>query len=644
LQGASLVGSLRTDQAFARFSYDFTDNITGFIQASYGENRTRYAHVGVDSRFGNLTIFSGNAFLRPDVQALMTSRNVASFGFSRTFLESGQKVVDVLNDSLSIFAGLEGKLGGDWSWRATYAGGEAIMRAEHTRNPETVRLVAATDAVRDSSGAIVCRVTITNPGLYPGCVPINMFGVGAPSAAALEYIYGQDSQYQARNDLHDVAFDIRGTAFELPAGPLMVAAGVEYRTQSLVMTTNADPAIPLNATGLRGLATGQGRFGNTNQGATDGEQNVTEGFVEVQVPVLKDLALVESLDLNAAARVTEYSTSGQVETWKLGFSYVPFSDLRVRGTISRDIRAPTLQELFAGEQLSARTFNDVHTGTSGDITTLRSGNLDLVPEVGRTDTIGVVYSPSWLSGFTGSVDYYNIEIKGAITLTDVVQINQDCEDSNGTAPACGLITRPFPFSDRTPANAARQIRLAPLNLQENYTHGLDVEAGYNFPLSNLWAESGAMITLRALVNYAPSFKIRQKEGLPPAQQAGLGGVANTNVGNPKTRANFSLNYADGPLTVNVQQRYIGEMLRSLQANIAYVDPKIPSIQYTNLAVSYKFEVAQRNFEVFGNINNLFNKEPPLVPSTTLPGIKYPSLIGVYDIIGRYYTGGIRFRF
>jgi iron complex outermembrane receptor protein len=644
LLGASLVGSLRTDQVFARASYDFTDNVTGFVQAAFGESRTRYNHIGVDSRFGNMTIFSGNAYLRPEIQAALSAGNSPSFTFSRTFLESGPKVVDILNGSFSLFAGLEGKLRGDWTWRATYAGGQSIMRAEHTRNPDNTRLAAATDAVRDASGNIVCRVTVTNPGAFPGCVPINLFGVGAPSQASLAYIYGQDSQYQARNDLHDVAFDVRGTVYELPAGPLLAAVGAEYRTQSLKMTSNADPALPLNTVGLRGFASGQGLFGNTNQGMSNGEQNVVEGFVEVQAPILRGLPLAESLDLNGAVRVTKYSTSGRVETWKVGFSYVPVSDLRIRGTLSRDIRAPTLQELFAGEQLSARTFNDVHTNSSGDITTLRSGNRDLVPEIGRTETIGVVYSPSWLSGFTASVDYYNIEIKGAITLTDVVQINQDCEDSNGTGPSCALISRPNPFSDRSLANRVRQIRLAPLNLAQIYTHGLDVDAGYRFPLSNIWSGSDSVITLRALVNYAPSYKIRQKEGLAPAQQAGLGGVANAGTGNPKFRGAFSLNYANGPLTVNLQQRYIGKIKRSLLANSVYVDNDIGAVQYTNLAVSYKFQAMGRDLEVFSNVNNLFNKAAPLVPSTTLPGIRYPTLASLYDVVGRYYTAGLRFQF
>jgi iron complex outermembrane receptor protein len=644
LLGASLVGALRTDQVFVRGSYDITDNITGFLQGSFGESRTRYDHIGVDSRFGNITIFSGNAYLQPQIQQVLTATNTPSFTFSRTFLESGEKVVDILNDDMNVFAGLEGKLPGDWSWRATYAGGESIMRAEHTRNPDNTKLTAATDAVKDSSGNIVCRVTITNPGVFPGCVPINLFGVGAPSAAALAYIYGANSQYQARNEINDFAVDFRGTVMQLPAGPLLAATGVEYRNASLKMTSNADPATPLVTTGLRGFASGQGLYGNTNQGATDGKNNVTEGFLELQVPVLKDLPFVDSFDLNAAGRVTNYSTSGRVETWKLGFSYAPISDLRFRGTLSQDIRAPTLQELFAGQQLHGQTFNDPHTNLSGDIATINSGNPDLKPEIGRTKTIGFVYQPSWLSGFTASVDYFDIDIKNAITTETVQQIAQDCEDSNGTGPSCALIVRPNPFSDRSAANRIQQIIIAPLNLAENYTHGIDVDAGYRFPLSKIWEANDGVISLRALFNYTPSNKLLQKVGLAPIQQAGLGGVANTGTGNPIYRGAYSANYEKGPWTVNVQERYIGSIKRSLLPNMVYVDNVIPAVWYTNLAVAYKFKVGGHDLEAFANINNLFNKDAPLVPSTTLPGIRYSTAAYLYDVIGRYYTGGLRMRF
>jgi outer membrane receptor protein involved in Fe transport len=641
----SLVGSIRTEQAFARGSYDFAENLTGFVQATFGESRNRYAHVGADSRFGNMTIFSGNAFLRPEIQSALTASNTPGFTFSRHSLESGRKVVDTLNDSVSLFAGLEGRARGEWRWRATYAGGQAIMRMAHSRNPENTRLTAALDAVRDpATGQIVCRVTLTDPGRYPGCVPVDFFGVGAPSRAALEYIYGQTSQYQVRNDLHDFALTANGPLAQWPAGLVRGAIGAEWRTQSLKMASNADPAVPIDTTGLRGFPTGQGRFGNTNQGVAAGSQDVRELFGEIVVPLLKALPAVESAEFNGAVRLTDYSTSGRVETWKAGLSYVPVEGLRLRATASRDIRAPTLYELFAGESLNAGTFNDVHTGRTVVLTQIRSGNLNLTPEIGRTTTIGVVYEPLWLAGFSAAVDYYAIDIKGAISSRTPTQINQDCEDTSGVSPSCALIVRPLPFSDRSPANAVQRMLLAPQNQAQTYTHGVDLDAGYRFPLGQLIEDSGAMITLRALANYAPSFKTRETTTSPVQQQAGLGGNASLSTGQPKLRATLSANWREGPLTINLQQRFIGGMERSLQPDVRYVQNQIPAVRYYNLAIAWRFPAAGRDLEAFVNVNNLFDQRPPLVPFIDQPGLRYPTLQQIYDVIGRAYTVGVRANF
>jgi outer membrane receptor protein involved in Fe transport len=640
----SLVSALRTDQAFARASYDITDNITAFVEGSWGESRTRYAHVGADSRFGNITIFSGNAFLRPEIQQVLTATNTPSFTFSRHGTENGQKIVDMLSDSTSVFAGLEGRFHQDWNWRLNYSGGVSILRAEHTRNPENTRLVAATDAVRDpATGNIVCRVTLTNPGLYPGCVPIDLFGVGAPSQQALEYVYGQNSQYRVKNTLNDVSFTVSGPVFTLPAGQLSVAVGAEYRTQSLLMTSNADPAVPLVTTGPRGFPSGQGRFGNTNQGSAKGSQDVKEAFGEVEVPLLKDLPFVANLSANGAYRITNYSTSGTVHTWKAGVSYEPVSDLRFRGTISRDIRAPTLNELFAGQQLSASTFQDVHIGQSIVMTTIRSGNPNLVPEVGNTKTFGVVYRPSWAPGLYVSVDYYDIFIRGAITLTSATQQNQDCEDSGGTAPVCALIFRPLPFSDRSAANAVTRIQVVPQNLSQTYTHGLDIEAGYRLPLRELWEDNGGTVDFRVLANYTPDYKTRQTPRSPPQQLAGLGGDQGNSTGNPKWRAVFTATLTEGPVTATLQERYIGSMVRSYVSNIRYVQNRIDPVAYTDLNVTWKFRVDDRDLEAFLNVKNLLDRGPPLVPYTDQPGLRYPTLQGLYDVVGRYFTFGVRFK-
>ena len=164
------------------------------------------------------------------------------------------------------------------------------------------------------------------------------------------------------------------------------------------------------------------------------------------IPLLKDVTLAQNLEFNGAFRYTDYSTSGGVKTWKLGLSWEPADDLRVRATRSNDIRAPSLFELFAGRSGGTTGFTDLHTGVAGFTANSSQGNPNLVPEVAHTITVGGVWTPRQLPGFSVSVDYYDIKIEGAIANRTVAQLNQDCEASNGTAPSCALISRPLPFS------------------------------------------------------------------------------------------------------------------------------------------------------------------------------------------------------
>jgi iron complex outermembrane receptor protein len=634
----SLVGALRTDQLFGRAAYALADGIEAFVQAAFGESRNRYAHNGADNRLGNLTIFSGNAYLPASAQAVLDATGTDSFLVGRQGFEQGPKIVDVLNDSTSVFAGLQGRFAGDWTWRVNYAGGRSYMRVEHTRNPDNQRYFAAIDAVRDpQTSAIICRVSLTNPGLYPGCVPLNILGARRTSPEAIAYVFGQNSQYRVRNSLQDLTVTLTGTPFQAPAGPVSVAIGAERRTQTLLQTSNADPAVAVDTTGLRGFPRGQSHFGNTNQGIARGSQQVSEAYGEVVVPVLKGMRFAESLELNGAGRVTDYSTSGRVETWKIGVGYAPILGLKFRATASLDIRAPTLNELYSGAQVTAQAFNDIHTGRTVTITTISRGSMILEPEIGRAKTVGLIYRPAWLPGLSASVDYYDLSIRGAIAIATPDQINQDCESSDGAAPSCGLIFRPGGFADRSPANAVQRVEVSPRNISQIYANGVDFDARYHTELG-----AGAL-DLRLLANYTPNLRFRDSPSAAVRQRAGVGGDAfNASGGNPKWRALFSAVYARGPVTLNLEQRYVSRLVRSLTPGV-YEDNVIDPVQYVNAGLSWTLPVEGRPVEAFVTIDNLFDRAPPLVPFTTEPGLRYPTLQGVYDVIGRQFTLGVRFR-
>jgi outer membrane receptor protein involved in Fe transport len=202
------------------------------------------------------------------------------------------------------------------------------------------------------------------------------------------------------------ALNIQGEPFEMPAGPVSVAAGVETRKEKLSVVV--DPI----------QAAGGWRVNALNN--ESGDYTVKEGYVEAVVPILKDKSFASNLDFNTAARITNYSNSGQVETWKLGLNYTPFESgvLRFRGTVSVDIRAPTLHELYSKQTqiASGFVFDPVFGGAqqaTGPQTT--GGNLNLVPEEARTRVYGVVLrrlSGAWMD-LPCPADYYDIRCQTA---------------------------------------------------------------------------------------------------------------------------------------------------------------------------------------------------------------------------------------
>ena len=642
--------SLRTDQAFGRVSYDLSDAVTVHAQVSLGETRTRM-NIHPDERFGGsstgVTIFRDNPYLLPSVVARLGTTE--SFTFSRM----SEKDVDpyfniVTANSTNANVGAEGKFdvfGRQFSWDANYVFGNSYLRSK-INEFNNKRFYAATDAARDASGNIVCRVNIVSPGSMPGCVPINLFGVGAPSRAAIDYIMGV-SQYQVINRMSIAAVNFTGDVFDLPAGPLSIAFGGEMRKQELEQESNASPsrAPQVSYAGIRGVPSGVLISNFTNIGEARGEVKVKEAYLEAVAPILKDLPLAKYLELNGAVRVTDYSTSGRVATWKIGLNYQPFEDLRIRGTASRDIAAPSLYQLFQGGSVATNIMSDPHTGIQRAWTTLSGGNPNLKPEKGAMTVIGAVYSPSWLPGFQASVDGYSLLITDAIGAIGGVQIVTDCENSGGTAAICANVIRPFPFSNRTPENFPLTVITSALNQAKIFQSGIDVETSYRMPLSNVVDSWEGNFELRGLLSIGVANKT--KASASNATLSTLGSFLNA-----KYRSSIEGVYSNGPLTVRLSQRATGKAVRTFtQVYLNYAN--LPNRWYTDMTVNYKLQGIgvldsvtggeETQKEIFFTAQNLFNTKAPIVADCCSPKLQTATSKALYDTIGTYVTVGIRFR-
>ncbi|HRI99202.1 MAG TPA: TonB-dependent receptor [Hyphomonas sp.] len=626
------LGETETNRLYGRFGYDFSPTLHGYVQLTGALNsaQNQYGWPAFSGNSGTLLeMFSGNPFMPAGLQSTMTTNGYTSFFMTRSNREGGASYNTTDTTYYDISGGLSGELVGDWTWDAYLGYGETKQEGAEHNAVNVARLLAAADAVDNGSGSTVCRVTLTSPGsIYDGCVPINLFGFGAPSQAALDYITGtnENSTTSAQQVL---ALNFQGTLFELPAGPVSVATGVEWRNRELSGTSNLVATSQIDPATIRGRSMNVTlcptptacRYGGWIQGNVGEQEQVSDTVQELYFETIAPITT--NLELNGALRYTDYSNSGEVSTWKVGVSYEPISDIRFRASRSRDIRAPNLFELFASPStgFAAFTVNPFTGNQIPTIPTITAGNPDLQPEIGDTSTVGAVFRPSFLPGLSASIDYYNIELTdGIVTARTVPRVLTDC--NNGDATACAQIV-----GDPSVDNIT-SVSLLQTNASVQNRSGVDFDVSYTRPVGN------ADVTFRLLAGY-----IDEADSVSGGVTTELVGLSVP--GMPEWRGLLSATYDQGPFSLTVQERYIGSMLKvSPAGGGVFRDPTVPEIFYTNLSAAYAFEAQGGNMQLYATVNNLFDQEPPLMP-TTLSGVGYPTIPGLYDLNGRYFTVGIR---
>lgn len=599
---------------FGRLSYEVTDDIKIFTEFAYG--RTESLNPSI---LGNdqITIQADNAYLPDSIRNTMTTNGITSFVMGRSLKDYGRGAIDVTTDTWQLTGGAEGKFGDNWSWDAYYGFGKTHNLALFTGSRITANWQRSMDAVfHPVTGAIVCRSTITDP--TNGCVPMNLFGEGNVTDQAKDYILGtavRDWKIKQRV----AAFAVHGAPFSTWAGPVSVAFGGEYRKQSVNVTS--DPLSELGAF----------RVGNAKPWY--GEVNVKEGFLEALVPLVADQSWAKAIDLNLAGRVTDYSTSGTVKTWKIGATYDVNDSLRLRATRSRDIRAPSLDEMFASGNTFIFGINDPVLGTNYSVQNIQGGNPDLKPEEADTLTMGVVFTPTFIPRFRLSVDYYDIDLKGAINSLSTAAIVQRCYTD--TPALCSLITRPTPTSNIT------VVRSAPANFQSIKLRGVDVEVSYAMPVFD------GDLDLRALVNYTD--KLDLVDGTNTTRFAGNTELISINGvgGTPHWRFTTSAAYTTEAFKLALTGRYVGGgKITQENDGLPTENSGTTDKQSVNgrLYLDISGEVTliddgNQRVALFGTIQNLTDNDPPI---TAYNG--YATTRSLYDMIGRVYNVGVRFKF
>jgi iron complex outermembrane recepter protein len=658
----SAIAPVKNYHAFGRLGYDVTDDINAYVQGTWSRSDLQYDSLA--NSFVLPTgafIYKGNPYLPAALDAaLPTANDFYSIG---QYNSSGPKPhVKERTDFWMATAGLDGKIS-NFSWKLAYTHGQSKTSMDQSGLYDWKKTYAALDAVRDpATGNIVCRVLL-NPAVasqYTGCSPLNVLQGDPSKTTPAGYAYATGtSRYDATTKEDSVNLDLSGSLFDLPAGPVDLAVGVEWRRQTLDLTSNADPATLVGTAtdkatfdaqtaairaayfaGLRGVPSSALYYWLTNVGVARGKQTIKEAYAELAVPILKDTPFFQELSLNGAARITDYSTSGTVKTWKIGGVWRPVSDLLFRAGYSRDIRAPNLFELFRGDQSAVSIINDplvngVGSGQNVNVAQLSGGNRNLKPEIAKTLTIGGVLQPSFMRGFSLAVDYYSIKLNGAIDALGAQQIVNNCSASGGTAPECSLITR----ATSSPTSPLTLIRISDANIAFIKTAGLDIDASYRTELGN------GNLGIRLYANYLDKFDTAQFTGAPTLHYAGINVVGSNPVGYPHWRGSLQLDYQIGGFGATITEQYIGKMRLGIPGSPQNFlgDTSVSPVGYTDLSLRYDIKQGGGTVQIFGVVNNLFDKKPPLIPGIT-PGVNLPTNIGVYDTVGRAFTAGVRFNF
>lgn len=601
--------------------------------------------------------------------------NAGSYRFilRKNLTDLGIRSEAARRETYRIVGGVRGTFNDDWKYEVSVNYGEFKEQTKVLGNVNVQRELLALDAVRNSSGQIVCGSQIDATRAYDdfagnaanlaadiaACKPLNPFGVGSISQEAKNYVL-QDTISNGKITQLDISGYVVGDLsqlFELPGGPIGFSLGGEYRRETAFY--QQDPLVEKGYTFYNSIS----KFDPTSF-------EVKEAYGEIQIPLLKDFILAKELTLTGAARVSDYKGSaGTVWAYNFGGDWAPIDGVRFRANYSRAVRAPNLSDLYSPQsQNFAPGFADpcsainIANGTqyrptncaaagipasydfryAQSLEIVSGGNPDLNVEKSDSYTYGVVIQPPFVPGLTLSVDYYNIKVNNVITAPSAQGIVNSCYDSPTTSNQfCALFQRVA--AGATGPNGEEQYRIIEGSLQQtllNYAklqvRGIDADLAYQHRFGDV-ALSSHIIYTHSLQN--DSF-------LDPTQP----GFADTSLGElgvPRDAVNWNIAADFGPVFLNYQMRYLSKMAvgaienhetfqgRPPQNLDDFDIPFYPDVLYMD--ARFGFNIAEKS-QFYLGVDNLTNRRPPLGAT----GIGGGS--GIYEPVGRRFYAGVTARF
>ena len=609
-----------------------------------------------------------NPFIPAELRAVLNSRPnpTGSFRLDKRFNELGPRRQNENYDVYQITTGLRGDLIGirDWTYDGYLSYGRVDNGTTYTgylSRSAVQRLLDAPDG-----GASLCA-----GGFNP-------FGEKPLSAACIDYV-SRVPKNTTTNDQRVAEINLQGGVFNLPAGEIRAALGATHREQKYKLVPDA----LLLATFTLNGTTGPELAGNSALPLA-GSDTVREVYGEILIPLLRDLPFVRSLETNLGYRVSKYDTIGRVSSYKADLSWEIVEGLRARGGIQRAVRAPSIGELYAAQNLSFPNIGvpvssagvpqfsgdpcdirgayrapgaasasqvralclaqnvpsqviDAYTFSNSQVSGLTGGNPLLQEETADSFTVGATWqsrlSSPWLSHLSGSIDYYDITIKDVVgTLATTEQVRR-CFNENGTSNPtydpnnffCQLFSRD-PNSGQITSTLETNANLGTLK-----TSGIDFQVDWMVTLADVGGPDWGSLALNFMGTKLLDWK---RQDLPGGVFTDRKGTISNSFGLtlPEWKFLSTLNWNYEPFSVGVRWRYQGSV-----ENFNNRQQVLGAVNYFDLNTSWKLN---EMVTLRGGVNNLTDKQPP-VYSPSIAANTDPS---TYDLVGRRYYLSLTARF
>ena len=630
--------------------YELTEGIRFFAEGTYVNSRSdgRLAPTPLAEQF-EISIDDSPFLTDAAKDVIRTSDNFdpATGNYTgslfRRLSEFGDRVEKFNTDAYRVNVGFEGELDNGWTWDISYLIGRTSLTDTQFGNIILSRAQQALLVEDDGSGNIVCQDT------SGGCVPANFFGEGNLTEEMVTFLIGNNIAVGA-TQTQVAQFNVAGDVFELPAGPLQVAVGGEYRDESSSFTPDPIAAAGdidgFNAAGL----------------PLDGSFDVWEAYAETRIPVVSDLPFARLVSLEAGVRWSDYSTVGTVWTFKGGGEWQVDENIRFRGLFQRAVRAPNVFELF-GPQVNgfpgvddfcSSDQNPVSNGLAAlciaqgvpasnydaaallvnaegtfdqednQIESITGGNPNLTEERTNTWTVGVVLTPEFVPGLTVTADWYNITLDDAISQFggSVQGVFDLCAQSNDiNSDFCQAIPR------RSDGNAQ-----GVLSLNENVsffeTSGLDLQVNYLFDLEELGLGDAGSISLNGNFTWVREWLLRPTDISETIDCAGRfgGDCGQTFSGfpTPDLRSVVRTTWSQGPYQLSVRWRWTAG-LQDTDTEAAITE--VSGQHYFDLTGTYDID---ERFQIRLGVENLTNNTPPRVGDSQTDA---NTLVPLFDVLG-----------